>query len=50
MAIIPALNWLLAQWRGDPVAPTTPLSVSHGAAEARVNAELPLQKRCSCAA
>lgn len=51
MVIIPALDWLLAHWRGDPAAaPCAPLPLSHSAAEARVNAELPLQKRRSCAA
>lgn len=51
MAILPALKWLLAHWRCNPVAvPCAPLSLSQGAAEARVNAELPLQKRCLAAA
>ena len=49
MAIIPALDWLLAHWRGGTAAPQGPPLIARSAAEARVNAELPLARRCSTA-
>lgn len=51
MRIFPALDWLRAHWRGDPAAAhRAPLPLSRSAAEARVNAELPLNRRSACAA
>jgi hypothetical protein len=49
MAILPALDWLLAHWRGGTVAPQVPPLIARRAAEARVNAELPLARRRSAA-
>jgi hypothetical protein len=49
MAIIPALDWLLAHWRGGTAAPQGPPLIARSAAEARVNAELPLARRSSTA-
>lgn len=49
MAIIPALDWLLARWRGGTAAPQVLPLIARSAAEARVNAELPLARRSSVA-
>ena len=50
MAILPALDWLLAHWRSGTAAPQVqPLIGDRPAAEARVNAELPLARRRSAA-
>jgi hypothetical protein len=51
MAFIPVLHWLLAHdVRGAAAAPCAPLPLTLSAAEARVNAELPLHRRSSDAA
>lgn len=49
MAIIPALDWLLAHWRGGTAAPQVPPLIARSASEARVNAERPLSRRSSAA-